>query len=121
MSIDVASSCPPWCDPRAHMNHRNGDTLDHRTIGFTWQPGLPSSVEFSVSAAQLERSGPRPHRGEVFVHLNVEDLGQALPDGCPIRLRTDLSPEQAEILAAALIAESHRVRRLRAESAALAR
>ena len=78
-------------------------------------------MEFSVSAAQLERSGLRPHRGEVFVHLNVEDLGQALPYGCPIRLRTDLSPEQAEILAAALIAESHRVRRLRADSAALTR
>ena len=114
MSVDVASSCPAWCDPRAHINHRNGDTLDHRTIGFTWQPGLPSSVEFSVSAAQLERCGPQPHRTDVYVHLHVEDVESTLPDGCPIRLSTDLSPEHAEILAAALIAESNRVRRLRA-------
>jgi hypothetical protein len=118
MSIDVASSCPPWCDPRAHINHRNGDTLDHRTIGFTWQPGQPSSVEFSVSAAQREHRG---HRSDVWVHIHVEDVAAMLPDGCPIRLSTDLSPEQADILAAALIAESNRVRRLRADASAALR
>ena len=36
-----------------------------------------------------------------------------------MRISTDLSPEQAEILAAALIAESNRVRRLRADSSHL--
>lgn len=51
----------------------------------------------------------------MFIHLHVEDVETALPDGCPIRVGTDLSPEQAEILAAALIAESNRVRRLRAD------
>lgn len=112
----VSSSCPVWCDPRAHINHLNGDTLDHRTIGFTWQPGEPSDVEFSVSAAQLEHRG---HRSEVFVHLHLEDVVSVRPDGCPIRLGTDLTPEAAEILAAALIAESNRVRRLRADSPTL--
>ncbi len=114
MSVESASSCPAWCDPRAHINHVNGDALDHRTIGFTWEPGLPSSVEFSVCAAQLEHRGSRPHVGDVFIHLHVEDVESTLPDGCPTRISTDLSPEQAEILAAALIAESNRVRRLRA-------
>jgi hypothetical protein len=114
MSVEtVSSSCPVWCDPRAHVNHRTGDTLDHRTIGFTWQPGQPSGIEFSVSAAQL---GHRGHRGEVYIHLTAGDVGTTLPDGCPMRISTDLSPEQAEILAAALIAESNRVRRLRTES-----
>lgn len=114
MLVDAPSSCPDWCDPRAHRNHQSGATLDHRTIGFTWQPGMPSSAEITVCAAQLERRGRQPHLGQVVVHLHLENVDSMLPDGCPIRLSTDLEPEQAEILAAALIAESNRVRRLRA-------
>lgn len=111
MTVDtVSSSCPEWCDPRAHIHHRNENIHDHRTIGYTWQPGRPSSVQLNVSAAQLEHRG---RRGEVNVHLYLEDIEQALPDGCPIRVGTDLTPEAAEILAAALIAEANRVRRLR--------
>lgn len=117
MSVELPTSCPAWCDPRAHRHHRGRETLDHRSIGFTWEPGPPSRVQLAVSAAQFEHRG---HLGDVYVHVFAEDQRSGDPDGRPVRLGIDLTPEQAQVLAAALIAESNRVARLRGEVPALA-
>jgi hypothetical protein len=48
-----------------------------------------------------------------MVHLHIVDAASVNPHGKDIAAGTDLSPEDAEMLAAALVCEAKRVRALR--------
>ncbi len=115
MPIEHVSTCPPWCDPRTHIDH-GPDDAEHRSAGLRWKP-VAADTRLTVSTVSMEdRSPTLPSVSEPMVHLNVLDPCAAM-DGSDATAGTDLDPEDAEMLAAALVCEAKRVRALRARAA----
>jgi hypothetical protein len=55
-----------------------------------------------------------------MIHLHIQNGASLNPDGKDIAAGTDLSPEDAEMLAATLVCEAKRVRALHQPAAATA-
>lgn len=70
MHIIAISSCPPWCDPRAHIQH-DAEDCEHRSAGMTWKP-LAADTEVTVHTTQ--NAGAYGSTSVPMVRLLVRDL-----------------------------------------------
>jgi hypothetical protein len=111
MSIQPAPSCPEWCDPRVHIDHPGHDTSEHRSAGLSWKPVIADTT-LTVRTVALHSRGASPLSTGPMIHLHILDVATLNPDGKNIAAGTDLSPEDAEMLAATLVCEAKRVRAL---------
>jgi hypothetical protein len=112
MPSQDAPSCPEWCDPRVHIDHRGHDTSEHRSAGLSWKPVIADTT-LTVRTVQLQSRGSSPLSTGPMIHLHILDAASVNPPGKDIAAGTDLSPEDAEMLAATLVCEAKRVRALR--------
>jgi hypothetical protein len=102
MSIIPISSCPPWCDPRAHVQH-DAEDREHRSAGMTCKP-VAADTEFTVRT--IQNAGLSGSTSVPMVRLLVRDLDLNTD------AETDLDPADARMLAAALLVEAERVEAL---------
>ena len=116
MPSQPAPSCPEWCDPRVHIDHPGHDTSEHRSAGLSWKPVIADTT-LTVRTVQLQSRGSSPLSTDPMIHLHILDAASANPHGKDIAAGTDLSPEDAEMLAATLVCEAKRVRALHQQAA----
>lgn len=108
MTIEPVSSCPEWCDPRAHIQH-DRETPEHRTAGMTWKPN-GADTQITVAEARLDDLGLFGHTGQVRVTLRIVE--ECPVDGTDGIAETDLDPSDARMLAAALVCTAERIEAL---------
>lgn len=110
MTIQPCSSCPDWCDPRAHIQ-RDPESPEHRSAGLTWKPNA-ADTQLTVCTVRLDETGTFTAVGATFVNLSIRDVESVYPGGREIAAETDLDPADARMLAAALVCEAERVEAL---------
>lgn len=91
---------PQWCDPRlCECTERN---LDHRGAPTSWKP-IEADAHLSVGLVRLDEIGYFDNPGTTNVLFAVDE---EFTDGGPVEL--DLSPNDARMLAAALVMHADR-------------
>jgi hypothetical protein len=93
---------PMWCDPRV-CSHTRHD-FDHRSTPMQWTSSVDDFL-ITTSLAQLDELSPLVRAtGRATVSLGLRDLASTNLDGSQRALETDLSVQDARLLAAALVA-----------------
>lgn len=102
MSIIPSLAHPSWCDPRVCTHLR--DDVDHRSTPMQWTTSVDDFL-ITTSLARLDEISPRIQAtGRATVNLGLLDLASNNRDGSPRKVETDLSAQDARLLAAALVA-----------------
>jgi hypothetical protein len=96
------------------IDHPGHDTSEHRSAGLSWKPVIADTT-LTVRTVQLQSRGSTPLSTGPMIHLHIQNGASLNPDGKDIAAGTDLSPEDAEMLAATLVCEAKRVRALHSQ------
>ena len=108
-------TCPSWCDGTlctpAHLG-----AVEHTSLTMTFAPTAQIDARVEVGLVQVDfLDDPYPSTSGPMVHVTISHPLSETPHGEPIEGAADLSPADARLLAAALIAGAERVERLHAE------
>lgn len=117
MSFNPVSTCPSWCDPRTHREDSPND-VDHRSTPMSWASSVDDFL-ITTSLARLDENSPWVQAiGKTTVNLGLLDLASDNRDGSPRKVETDLSAQDARLLAAALVAAAEELEDLQRQEMA---
>jgi hypothetical protein len=97
--IQPSALHPRWCDPRACSTARG--SVDHRSTPMAWKS---STDDYWISTCLARMDGDRPSDVGTTTVRELRNLAALDADDASRTLGTDLTAQDARLLAAALVA-----------------